>query len=223
MIYKQIHQNNHEKCILFMNGWACDEHPFQQLKSDEYDLVMCYDYRDILTPKQIERLFGSYQEVNLIAWSLGVYVANLLFNKYQSLFASCTAVNGTLSPIDNETGIPPAIFQGTIDGLNQRNLEKFQMRMCGGRNAFADFKEKAPQRQIEDQKEELISLQEVITNHQVDWNIYQKAIIGQKDLIFPAENQQKAWEGKCKTIQEEQFAHYFFSTIEKWDELLSFE
>ncbi len=203
-----------------MNGWGCDANPFQSINSKEYDVLMCFDYRDLLIPKQVERLFENYQEVHLVAWSLGVYVANMLYLQWKDLFASKIAINGTLQAIDNLKGIPPAIFQGTINGLNSRTIEKFWLRMCGGKIGFDRFKMQIPQRNIEDQKEELIVLQELVQNHFIDWNVYDSVLLGQNDLIFPFENLENAWREQKNIIKMENTPHFCFYSWNSWDDLM---
>ena len=215
-----LHKNANEKCILFMNGWGCDAQPFTKLASHQYDVLVCYDYHDILSPKEIERIFENYREVHLVAWSLGVYVSNLVLFKWKALFASKIAINGTLQPIDNLRGIPPAVFKGTINGLNQKNLEKFWMRMCGGKKAYEQFRLNLPQRGLEDQKEELIILQNVIQNHLVEWNLFDTALLGTNDMIFPFENLQNAWDQNMRVIEKEGFPHFCFYNWDSWDEIL---
>lgn len=215
-----LHQSKKDKCIVFMNGWGCDANPFEAMESNEYDVLMCYDYRDLLLPKEIERLFENYQEVHLIAWSLGVFVGNLLFYKWSNLFTSTLAINGSVQAIDNLKGIPAAVFQGTIDGLNEKSIEKFWLRMCGGKDNFELFKNRLPKRNIDEQKEELIVLQEVIQNHYMDWNVYQTAIIGSKDLIFPFENLLKGWSEQKNLIQKEDMPHFCFYDWNTWDDLM---
>ncbi len=215
-----LHKSENEKCILFMNGWGCDAIPFQSMNSKEFDVLMCYDYRDILIPKGVERLFENYQEVHLIAWSLGVYVANMTFFKWKDLFASKIAVNGTLQAIDNLNGIPPAVFQGTINGLNSRTIDKFWLRMCGGKIGYDLFKKQLPQRGINEQKEELTILQEVIQNHFVDWNIFDSVLLGNNDLIFPFENLKNAWSEQENVIILESAPHFCFYSWDSWDDLM---
>jgi len=216
---KWIHKDNKEKCILFMNGWGCDENPIKILNTNEYDILTCYDYRDILLPKEVNCLFENYIEVHLVAWSLGVYISNMILNQCKDLFASKIAINGTLSPIDNLKGIPPSVFQGTIDGLNDRNLEKFWMRMCGGRSAFNQFKTNKPQRELDEQKKELITLQNIIQNHFIDWNVFDSVLIGSNDMIFTPDNQKNAWSDSLK-IKERDYAHFCFDRWKSWDELI---
>ncbi|PXY01916.1 DUF452 domain-containing protein [Marinifilum breve] len=216
---KWLHKASKKKCILFFNGWSCDEKPLQHLTSEEYDVLSCYDYKNILLPKEVDRLFENYEKVYLITWSLGVYVANLLLKSSKGLFADAIAINGTLHPIDNLKGIPPAVFQGTIDGLNSKSLEKFWMRMCGGKSAFTHFNSNAPKREFDDQLLELKELQKLIQNHFVDWNIYNKALIGKQDLIFSADNQKLAWEESIDILDRE-YPHYCFDKWNSWDEII---
>ncbi|BAX82298.1 DUF452 family protein [Labilibaculum antarcticum] len=215
-----LHKSENEKCILFMNGWGCDGTPFQSINSNEFDVLMCFDYRDILIPKEVERLFENYQEVHLVAWSLGVYVANMTCFKWKDVFASKIAINGTLQGIDNLKGISPAIFQGTINGLNSRTIDKFWLRMCGGKVGYDLFKEQLPQRGIDEQKEELIILQEVIQNHFVDWNLYDSVLLGKNDLIFPFENLENAWSEQENVIIKENTPHFCFYSWDSWDDLM---
>jgi biotin synthesis protein BioG len=203
-----------------MNGWACDGTPFHPINSKEYDVLMCFDYRDILIPKQVERLFENYQEVHLVAWSLGVYIANMTCYKWKELFASKTAINGTLQAIDNLKGIPPSTFQGTIDGLNSRTIGKFWLRMCGGKTGYDLFKKQLPQREIAEQKEELIILQELIQNHFIDWNLYDSVLLGENDLIFPFENLKNAWSEQENVIIKENTPHFCFYSWDSWDDLM---
>ncbi len=202
-----------------MNGWACDERILNALKSDSYDVIMCYDYKDILLPKEVELLFSNYEEVSLIAWSIGVYVGNMVLDYYKDLFTNKIAINGSLSPINNSKGIPESVFQEIVDNLNEENHEKFWSRMYGGRNSYIQFQDNLPKRELEEQKEELITLQSIISSHHISWNIFNIAFIGKKDIIFPPENQKNAWTNSLKLI-ERNVPHYCFNNWELWDEII---
>ena len=202
-----------------MSGWGCDELPFLKIEADEYDVLMCYDYRDLSQVQELWEEIKSYKECHLIAWSLGVFVSSHLFKEEKNLFRSQLAINGSLSPIDEEQGIPPAIFQGTIDGLNEKGRDKFFMRMCEGRSGYADFAQQLPQRQVEDQKEELICLQNMILSQPITWDIFDKVLLSSRDMIFPFNNLEKAWENKAnKQILD--LPHFCFYHWDKWDEIL---
>ncbi|MDE5423948.1 DUF452 family protein [Ancylomarina sp. DW003] len=222
MKLKYLHKSNKSKLILFMSGWGCDEIPFSRIDSKEYDVLICYDYRDISNLTDILNELKLYQEGSLIAWSLGVYVSSILFKDDSELFTSRIAINGSLSPIDDTKGIPTAIFQGTIDGLNERGRDKFFMRMCGGRSGYTSFAEHQPQRTLEDQKEELICLQNMILDKNITWDIFDKVLLSSRDMIFPFKNLEKAWENKSqKTVID--LPHFCFSEWNTWDEILKVE
>lgn len=216
---KWLHKNSKEKCILFFNGWSCDELPFSHLLSQKYDVLMCYDYRNIQLSKDLKRIFETYDSIYLISWSLGVYVANVLLKDRNNLFTDSIAINGTIHPIDNLKGIPASVFQGTISNLNKKNLEKFWMRMCGGKSTFNHFNSFLPKRELSEQLEELVELQTIIQNHFIDWSIYNKALIGTRDFIFTPENQKNAWNEHAQIIERD-YPHYCFTNWSSWDEII---
>ncbi len=214
-----LHKKLRTKCILFFNGWACDEEAVKHLDAENFDVLVCYDYRNIEISDEMERVFENYEQVYLLAWSLGVYVANLLLEERKDLFAKAIAVNGTLHPIDALKGIAPPVFYGTISGLNPENLEKFWRRMCGNKLAFEHFKLHLPKRKIDEQLEELKKLEQVIQNHVLSNSIYHKAVVGNKDRIFVAENQKKAWKTSM-VVEEKDVPHYCFNLWNSWDKMI---
>ena len=155
----EISQTGNDTLLLFFGGWGVDAHPFESLKPADRDFMLCYDYRNLNF--DTHRL-ASYQKVEVIAWSLGVWVASQVLPVSGLPVIHSIAVNGTLSPIHRETGIPDEIFQGTIDHLNERNLMKFQRRMCYESAVYEAYRQMAPQRSVEEVKEELIALQHFI-------------------------------------------------------------
>lgn len=221
MIYKWLHRKNSQYCILFMSGWGCDYHPFLSIPSNEYDVLMCYDYKNTHIPSELEKLFGDYSRVYLVAWSLGVWSSNHLLYHWKDQFFKTLAINGTLYPINDNMGIPPTIFQGTIDNFDLRGRDKFFMRMCGSRLLFKQFQSNAPQRELTDQKEELISLQQSIVSHPSHHNLFQRAVIGQEDRIFPPANMKQAWDTEAQVITLE-VPHFCFYHYNSWDSIVQY-
>ena len=122
-----LHHNKHRECILFLAGWGMDPAPFQALPTGDCDLYMIYDYRQ-LGPISLEP-FAGYARLHLIAWSMGVWVAAHLLADQTTAFASCTAIGGTLTPVDKQLGIPPEIYADMADNFNQETLESFYRNM----------------------------------------------------------------------------------------------
>ena len=194
------------RLVLFFAGWGMDETPFLHYCPQQSDLMVCYDYRELSFD---DTLLKNYREIHLVAWSMGVWAASKVLSWYQELpITRSIAINGTPYPVDEERGISPAIFNGTLEGLNAASLLKFQRRMCANGDAFARFQAMAPRRPLEELKEELTVIGTLCTLlPPSDWK-WNRAFIGDNDRIFPPQAQQKAWKGICRAIEHGSEAHY---------------
>lgn len=187
-----IVQEGNAELALFFAGWGMDAHPFFDYRFPGKDLMVCFDYRSMDFDLA---MLQPYKKISLTAWSMGVWAANIVAKGFQELLSSAVAINGTLFPVDDDWGIPKKIYDGTLEGLNPHSLHKFYLRMCGTRTACTRFLERAPQRGLEELREELqlIAAQSLQQGHdKLRWN---KAVIGTNDAIFSCLNQQRAWEG----------------------------
>ena len=132
-----IIKNNQKHLLLFFAGWGMDETPFLQIHPTNKDWLICYDYRSLEFDAII---LQEYSEITLIAWSMGVWAASQIMKQYPSVTLSQSiAINGTPYPIHETKGITPAIFEGTLQGLNEQSLQKFQRRMCGSKEKFKEL------------------------------------------------------------------------------------
>ena len=113
-IHKQIKAGN-SKLLLVFSGWAASPEVFRHLETEpDTDLWICHDYRGM---EFEEEALSCYREIRLIAWSLGVWVASVVFGKRQISFTEAVAVNGTPCPVHDRWGIPETIFRGTLDNI----------------------------------------------------------------------------------------------------------
>lgn len=186
------------RLILFFAGWGMDSHPFAGLGRDGYDTAVVWDYADP-QPLPLDRL-AAYREICVMAWSFGVpYAARFIASHAATLpITRCVAINGTLHPVDDTRGIPEAIFRGTLDNLDHRNLTKFQRRMTGGGDAYARFEAMLPQRTIDSLTEEL---RRVLYDGAAPDVRFDTVYISGADRIIPPINQRKAWEGHENIIE----------------------
>lgn len=215
-----LNKADNQKLIIFFAGWSMDEAPFLQLKSTNHDVLMFFDYSELNVDETLLNECNSYSEINIIAWSMGIWAAGFLFDKFKNAKHSI-AVNGTLLPEHDEFGIPKNIFQGTIDNFTPENRPKFYKRMFSSRNDFEKFLEVQPRRSVESQKNELIQLQTLVRNSDIsDLSCFGGAIVGKADKIIPAKNQLRFWEGQLTpTIIDS--GHFPFFMWESWEEVLS--
>lgn len=190
-----IRHTGERRVILIFAGWGMDSAPFAHVCRPGYDTFVVWDYRDLSIDWSP---LSDYEEIVLIAWSMGVYAASMSIHSLDRRITARIAVNGTLTPVDDRTGIPVAIFEGTKATLDERRLTKFFRRMCGDRSTYDLFAATLPQRPADELVEELEAIYPapILSNPQVDkWD---RAIIGRDDAIFPSFNQQRAWEGHAE-------------------------
>lgn len=190
-----VRHNGERRVILIFAGWGMDSTPFAHVCRPGYDTFVVWDYRDLSIDWSP---LDDYVEIVLIAWSMGVYAASMSIHSLDRRITARLAVNGTLTPVDDRTGIPVAIFEGTKATLDERRLTKFFRRMCGDRQTYDRFAAALPRRHADELVDELKAIYPapILSNPQVDkWD---RAVIGRDDAIFPSFNQQRAWEGHAE-------------------------
>ncbi len=187
------------RLILLFAGWGMDSRPFAGLRRDGYDIAVVWNYTSLDIDWSFTAVYG---EICVVGWSLGVFAAAVTTRALEPRTSARIAVNGTLSPVDGLRGIAPHIFEGTLDGLNERNLMKFRRRMCGSAAAYAAFMEKAPTRGIDDLREELSAFEPEATWFLSPLRRCDAAIVGRNDAIFPCAAQWRAWRGVPTEINE---------------------
>jgi len=171
-----------------------DWRPFAGLARTGYDVAVVWDYRDL---RPDWNFAGHYDEIGIVAWSMGVAAAALTTATLDSRVTRRIAVCGTLEPVSDSHGIPRAIFEATLATLDERRLAKFYRRMFTTREAHAAFAAAAPRRDIDGLHDELRAIAgatAVPLPADSRSARYDRAYIGGSDAIFPADNQRRAWE-----------------------------
>ncbi len=214
-----------EELLILFNGWGMDrrigDHLLMESQAAEFsrDLLLCYDYSSLELDAVVHEEMRHYQRITLIAWSFGVWVAQ------QTALPPVTgaiAINGTLFPVDADKGIRPDIFEATLSSWSDENRQRFYRRMCGNSQALALFTSMSPERTATDQQQELAQLQSLFLHHNATtsaWS-YDLAIIGGRDLVFPAEQQFAAWKGVPGTIIAD-MPHFPFFHFRNLQEVLA--
>lgn len=214
MEIKKTRNNGATKLVLCFAGWSATPEAFGHLEAGEdTDVWICYDYRDLSFTGELDR----YRQIDLVAWSLGVWVAANVISP-ETVLHSATAINGTGLPIDDTYGIPTVIFRGTLENVNNEGMNRFNRRMCGSRELLATYQH-FPARPATELKEELLNLYNNISrdNHPggIDWT---KAFVSTHDMIFPTGNQRNYWQGLCP-FTEIDAPHYPFKVWKQWKEI----
>lgn len=210
-----ICKKNAGRVVLFFNGWGMDGRCIAHLSS-ESDVVNVYDYRELAGTCPFRQ--EDYQEIRLVAWSMGVWAAANVLPRWNLRPQSCVALNGTEHPVDDYCGIPVKIYELTEKGMDERGREKFFSRMLADPDQRMRFLENRPQRELAEQCEELgcIRRQAAGLQNSIRWD---RIYISEKDVIFPVANQQNAWAGRAG-IQLLKGGHYPFYEFRNWEEII---
>ncbi len=215
-----LHRLGRERLLVFCSGWGMDANPFKQLMSNEYDVYMLFDYRELKPEEPLSAIIDTYKHASLVTWSMGVWVGQVLFSEIAGLFHRTLAINGTLCPIDDNFGIPKKIFSETLAGFNTTTRMKFYRRMCREKTNLKMFLARQPDRSVIDQRQELVALQEIVGCIKPEQSIYQQVIISEYDWIVPSDNQRRFWVDT--RITEVAGFHFLFYLWPSWDQLLNF-
>ena len=211
MTFSLRHDCGSHRLLLLFGGWSAEHAWFDHCAPAGYDLMTVCDYTSESTDSATLRRLESYEEICVVAWSFGVPVATRFIASHPALrFTTRIAVNGTITPVDDLTGIPTAIFEGTLaslaseaesvsDPAASRTLRKFDRRMCGGPSSLQRT------RTLHSLTEELRAIRAADTTASVSavsdtellplYQVWDLAVISDSDAIIPTANQLAAWEG----------------------------
>ena len=218
----QLNKQNNKNLIVFFAGWSFDEKPFGKLVCGGFDILFIYDYNELNLPKDLENL-QNYEHKYLLAWSMGVFVA-YEFRKLFEDFDYKIAINGTITPVDNEFGITVKMFELTLKHVAIGLAGKFYQNVFKNSEEFEIYSKTSVQRTIENRVSELenlynagkytpLTLEEyiekacyIISHLRKDIVIHRVSGDAPKDiLIAPEWNAHKKWimNGIDKKLKEE--------------------
>jgi len=221
MKYKWLNRAESDKLILFFNGWGCDEYPFQYLQGEDYNVLMFNDYKELFVSDEVLDVIPTYQQIHVVAWSFGVWVAQGLLSPLKHLMQSAIAINGTAQPISIKYGIPEPIALGTLTGLTTGSLEKFQRRMLKTTEGWQQFEAIKPRRDLEEVKNELFLLLQHFKVQKPTEGFFDCALIGSDDLIMPSKNQKAYWNSRSLMIELDQ-PHFCFLDFNSWGDIIKY-
>lgn len=214
----QHHAPHGDHLLILFTGWGMDDRQTAHLADDAHDVWTVSNYT---TPVQLPPIPPHYRSCTLVAWSIGVWAAAEAADALPANLTAAIAVNGTLNPIDDHDGIPPAIFNGTAQNwLNPRARQRFLLRMTGSAPAADAFPQ--PQRTPLDQQRELQAIAQRATTTPLHQNPFSHAIVASHDRIFPPDAQQHAWSKHPEThlLTLSDAPHAPFDAFSSWSDFL---
>lgn len=216
MQFHWLNKQNNDKLIVFFAGWSFDGHPFKFLDCGDFDVIIMYDYNKLDLPK-ID--FSNYKNIDLIAWSMGVFVAYLLKEKLPK-FAKKIAINGTVKPVDDKFGIPTKPFLLTLRHAKTGLEGKFYQNIFDTKEEFERYSATPVERTIENRENELKSLYQIIKTSDNNYeHYYDKALISTNDKIIPTKNQVNFWQNNAE-IEMLESGHFPYYNFVSWNDIL---
>lgn len=200
------HSGSADEVIVVFGGWALGPAPFAHLQGPQ-DVLFVQDYRDLSTT--LPDLSG-YAQVTLIAYSFGVASYAHWQANNPDLFDTKIAVNGTLTPVNRATGIPPVAMKKTIETLSVQAYELFLMRCFGA-------KQESTQIDVDARKAELMAIGE---RGDAPTLRFDHIWISTIDKIMPAGNQLRAWQEQTDRVIQIDSPHVPFARWSTWDEVI---
>lgn len=201
--------------IIFFAGFGSEISHFSFLESKK-NVLMIYDYTDFFYP-QTE--FEKYENLSLIAYSMGVCVASIILDSNILHFKKKIAINGTNLGINDNFGINKKIYSLTARHFS---LKDFKQKL------FGDFLESKNAKNFifrseNALKDELKSLQNFYNKHCKNPKnfLWDKVIISKNDLIFPPQSTKAFFQNIIKN--ENQITldspHFIFFHFKTWEEI----
>ncbi|MDP0488214.1 MAG: DUF452 family protein [Fusobacterium sp. JB021] len=191
--------------IVFFNGWGMNEEVLKELKNkSEYEIL------NISFPYKLDRnKLKGYNNIIFIGWSFGVYyMCKFLNDNLDFDYQEVISINGT-PEIIGKYGIMEKVYNLTLKGMDEENLEKFYINM--------DCKLRPKDKEIKDLIYELEYLKE---NYIPQENKVSKAIIGLNDKIIKSKNQIKYYKSKSVEIKQIDGGHYIFPQLKSWEDII---
>lgn len=202
--------NNSDKLILFFSGWGCDEYEFLHLESDS-DVLILYEYFDT----SLDFDFSKYKEINLLAFSAGVFIASIY--PFDFKVNKKIAISGNPYLLDEYYGLSSEILE-TFRQINEDNCDDF------ARNYLVKTDEEynnfhPSKRTFESCNLELDALEKIYKDNYKNINdIFDCAYIGDDDPIFKLSAQKEYY--KDRIIVMENSRHNPFFRIKCYEDLI---
>ncbi|MBV7434608.1 DUF452 family protein [Cardiobacteriaceae bacterium TAE3-ERU3] len=200
--------------VLLFNGWGMDEHAVAHL-DDGREVV-------VIAPQAVPSdLAAQWQgrDVAVVAWSMGVWAANRWLCAHDVQVSQSIAINGTPFGIDDQRGIPCALFAKTAANLNEVTRRKFYQRVFTQLGAVQDdYDHFLPHSEVVVQQQALEDLlaQSGAVDAVYPW---QHAWIARGDRIFSPDNQRAGWAGSDTTLHVVDGAHHLLRQWSSWQAL----
>lgn len=207
---KQYFIDKHSnKLILFFAGWGCDEFEFEHLNTD-CDVLIFYDYTDL----KYDFDFSKYVEINMLAFSAGVFVGSVFEHKFN--INKKIAMSGNPYLFDKKLGLSESM-QKTLYELTEDCCEEFARNyLVKTEEEYLNFHN--AKRTLESCRREFTALKNIyMQKYKNIKDNYDLAIMGAEDPIFNPDCQKEYYSERLQIINNAR--HNLFFRIKNYNEI----
>lgn len=211
-----LKNNNSQNLIIFFAGWGCDENQFTNLQ-DKDDILILYDYKNL----DLNFDFSTYKNINLIAYSAGVFIASIMSLKLP-LNSKKIALNGNPYLFDETYGISYKTVE-IFKNINLENYLDFRRKyMVTTQDEFLKYNALEVHRTIEDCLTELECLTKLYQEKkdEINLNFFDIAIMAKEDDFFKIDAQKIFYKNKLHIIPNAK--HHIFFKFKSFKEILNY-
>ena len=206
---KYFINNNSRKLILFFTGWGCDEHEFSHLESNT-DVLILYDYTDL----KISFDFSNYDEINLISFSAGVFIASII--NFDFKINNKFAISGNPYLFDDKLGLSKKT-QDLLYNITEETAEEFAKNyLVKTDEEWNSFR--PSNRTLDSCKFEFNFLKSLYEKQKKDiCDNFDVAIFGQEDPLFDVTEQKKFYNDRLRIVKNAR--HNIFFRIHNYEQI----
>ena len=196
--------NRSQDLIVFFSGWGCDENQFTNLH-DKKDVLILYDYQNL----ELNFDFSRYENVYVIAYSAGVFVASIVADKLPNVRKK-VAVCGNPYLFDETLGLSSQIID-VFKHITLDNYLEFRRKyMVYDDEEYDKYNQLQSLRTVESCYNELEALQKMYQEKKLHINPkFDRAIVAENDLIFTLSSQKGFYKDKLYVLPKARH-HVFF-------------
>ncbi len=202
--------------IIFFTGWGCDENQFSFLNDPNDDVLILFDYDCLTVPFD----FSKYTELNVIAYSAGVFVSSLITGNWSHV-KKRVAVNGNPYLFDEKLGLPKRILN-VLETIDEDNYLEFRRRYMIETDAeFEKYNRLQSLRTIESCARELDFLKKTYAKHKDNIRSnFDKALFSEHEPFFILDHQKTFYAEKIKIVPAAR--HHLFFKFNSFEEILNY-
>lgn len=208
MRHCQIRTADSRIATLWFLGWGFDGH-IADFLPDVGNVIALWDYTT-LEDKALD--LSPWQEVEVKAWSMGVWAAETFLRLHPDVrVKKATAICGTPMPADPSLGIGAEAIRLTIDHFDEANRDKFARKIALSPQLTPTVRALLAHRDAADQKAELEAiLAAQADSDETSHRTWDAAVTGRRDRIFPLAAQRLWWATHAKETEERDCPHWPF-------------